>query len=128
MPKEVIRPTDGTPPSGAYSQGWRAGEFLFVTGTGPGGPDGIPVGITIEEQTERTIDNVEAVLRAASATLAQVIKVTVHLANTNLFERYDRVYSTRFSQPYPVRTTVGSDLGHVPGMLIEMDCVAYLGV
>jgi hypothetical protein len=38
------------------------------------------------------------------------------------------VYAKRFTRPYPVRTTVGSDLGHTPGMLIEIDCVAYLEV
>jgi enamine deaminase RidA (YjgF/YER057c/UK114 family) len=49
----------------------------------------------------------------------------VHLSDTSLFARYNAVYARRFSKPYPVRTTVGSDLGHSPGMLIEMDCVAY---
>jgi hypothetical protein len=38
------------------------------------------------------------------------------------------VYAKRFTRPYPVRTTVGSDLGHTPGMLIEIDCIAYLEV
>jgi hypothetical protein len=35
------------------------------------------------------------------------------------------VYARRFAKPYPVRTTVGSNLGAMPGMLIEIDCVAY---
>jgi len=54
-----------------------------------------------------------------------VIKVTVHLSDTALFARYNAVYARRFSQPYPVRTTVGSDLRQLPGMLIEADCIAY---
>jgi len=54
-----------------------------------------------------------------------VVKVTVHLSDTSLFARYNAVYAKRFSKPYPVRTTVGSDLGHTPGMLIEIDCIAY---
>jgi enamine deaminase RidA (YjgF/YER057c/UK114 family) len=54
-----------------------------------------------------------------------VVKVTVHLADTSLFARYNAVYARRFSRPYPVRTTVGSNLGHAPGMLIEIDCIAY---
>ena len=54
-----------------------------------------------------------------------MVKVNVHLSDTSLFARYNQVYSRRFSRPYPVRTTVGSDLGHTPGMLIEIDCVAY---
>jgi 2-iminobutanoate/2-iminopropanoate deaminase len=56
MSKRVIRTDQGAPPLGAYSQGWRAGDFVFVTGTGPIGPDGKVEGDTIEEQTAVTID------------------------------------------------------------------------
>jgi 2-iminobutanoate/2-iminopropanoate deaminase len=126
MAKYVIQSKKGAPPRGAYSQGWRAGDFIFVTGTGPIDPStGQLVGDDIEQQTEQTIDNIAAVLEADGASLRDVVKVTVHLSDTSLFARYNAVYSRRFSQPYPVRTTVGSDLGHSPGMLIEIDCIAY---
>jgi 2-iminobutanoate/2-iminopropanoate deaminase len=127
MAKHVIQAADGAPPLGAYSHGWRAGGFIFVTGTGPIGPDGKVVGDTIEEQTGVAIDNVEAVLRAEGAALADVVKVSVHLSDTNLFPRYNAVYKQRFSEPYPARTTVGSDLHQVPGMLIEIEAIAYVG-
>src|SRR5687768_12345163 len=128
MAKYVIEAEGGAPPAGAYSQGWRAGDFIFVTGTGPVDPaTGRLAGETIEEQTERVIDNLEAILRADGATLADVVKVTVHLSDTDLFARYNAVYARRFSRPYPVRTTVGSDLRQLPGMLIEIDCTAYVG-
>jgi len=127
MGKHVIQTTKGAPPQGAYSQGWRAGDFVFVTGTGPVDPlTGKLVGDDIERQTEQTIDNIVSILEAAGATLGDVVKVTVHLSTTSLFARYNAVYAKRFSKPYPVRTTVGSDLGHSPGMLIEIDCIAYL--
>ena len=127
MAKYVIQSKRGAPPQGAYSQGWRAGDFLFVTGTGPIHPvTGKLVGESIEEQTEQTIDNISAILEADGASLGDVVKVTVHLSDTSLFARYNTVYARRFSHPYPVRTTVGSDLGHTPGMLIEIDCIAYL--
>ena len=126
MTKYVIESKRGAPPQGAYSQGWRAGDFIFVTGTGPIDPvTGKLVGDTIERQTEQTIDNLAAILKADGASLADVVKVNVHLSDTSLFARYNQIYSRRFSRPYPVRTTVGSDLGHTPGMLIEIDCVAY---
>lgn len=126
MAKYVIQSKQGAPPQGAYSQGWRAGDFVFVTGTGPIDPvTGKLVGDTIEQQTAQTIDNLLAILQADGASLSDVVKVTVHLSDTSLFARYNAVYSQRFSRPYPVRTTVGSDLGHSPGMLIEMDCIAY---
>jgi 2-iminobutanoate/2-iminopropanoate deaminase len=126
MAKYLIQSKRGAPPGGAYSQGWRAGDFIFVTGTGPIDPvTGNLVGDTIEQQTGRTIDNISAILEAGGATLGDVVKVTVHLSDTSHFARYNSVYAQHFSQPYPVRTTVGSDLGHTPGMLIEIDCIAY---
>lgn len=126
MSKYMIQTKRGAPPQGAYSQGWRAGDFVFVTGTGPIDPaSGALVGDTIEQQTEQTIDNIAAILEADGVTLDDVIKVSVHLSDTSLFSRYNAVYAKRFSRPYPVRTTVGSHLGHSPGMLIEIDCIAY---
>ena len=128
MAKYVIQTERGVPPGGAYSQGWRAGDFLFVSGTGPIDPvTGELVGDNIEQQTEQTIDNISAILEADGASLRDVIKVNAHLSDTSLFLRYNAVYARRFSRPYPARTTVGSDLGHTPGMLIEIDCVAYSG-
>jgi len=126
MAKYVIQSKRGAPPLGAYSQGWRAGDFIFVTGSGPIDPvSGKLVGDSIEQQTEQTITNLEAILEADGATLADVVKVSVHLHNPSLFPRYNAVYARRFSNPYPVRTTVGSNLGAMPGMLIEIDCIAY---
>lgn len=127
MSKHVIRTTKGVPPQGAYSKGWRAGDFIFVSGTGPVDPvTGKLVGDDIERQTGQTIDNIVSILEAEGASLSDVVKVTVHLSTTSLFARYNAVYAKRFAKPYPVRTTVGSDLGHSPGMLIEIDCIAYL--
>jgi 2-iminobutanoate/2-iminopropanoate deaminase len=84
-------------------------------------------GETIEEQTEATIDNIEEILKSEGATLDDVVKVSAHLLDTSLFPRYNAVYARRFRKPYPARTTVGSDLGLVPGMMIEIDAIAYVG-
>jgi 2-iminobutanoate/2-iminopropanoate deaminase len=128
MAKYVIQAKRGAPPGGAYSQGWRAGDFVFVSGTGPIDPvHGGLVGDSIEQQTEQTLDNLMAILEADGASFRDVVKVNVHLSDTSLFARYNAVYARRFSPPYPARTTVGSDLGQTPGMLIEIDCVAYSG-
>ena len=126
MSKHVIQSERGAAPQGAYSQGWRAGDFIFVTGTGPLDPSsGKLVGSEIEQQTEQTVDNIAAILAAEGASLGDVVKVNVHLSDNGLFARYNAVYAKRFMKPYPVRTTVGSDLRHTPGMLIEIDCIAY---
>jgi 2-iminobutanoate/2-iminopropanoate deaminase len=126
MGKYVIESKRAETPQGAYSQGWRAGDFIFVPGTGPVEPATSKiVGDTIEQQTEKTIDNIAAILEADGASLSDVVKVTAHLSDPHLFSRYNAVYARRFSPPYPVRTTVGSNLGMSPGMMIEIDCIAY---
>jgi len=125
MPKQQIRAEKGAFPVGAYSQGIRAGDFLFVSGTGPLDPEtGQVVGETIEEQTRLTLENVKAVLEAGGATMADVVKSTVHLSDLSLFGRYNQVYAEYFPDPKPVRTTVGSTL---LGIMVEIDVVAYLG-
>ena len=124
MPKLQISTTTGAAPKGAYSQGLKVGSFVFVSGQGPLDPEtGAIVGETIEEQTARTLENVRAILEAAGATLADVVKVTVHLSDLSLFDRYNRVYARYFPDPKPTRTTVGSQL---PGIMVEIDAIAYL--
>ena len=125
MAKYVITSKKGAPPQGAYSQGWRAGDFVFVTGTGPNDPVANKItSDSIEEQTEQTIRNMESILEADGASLADVVKVTAHLSDISLFSRYNTTYASIFQKPYPVRTTVESGFAD-PKMLIELDCVAY---
>jgi 2-iminobutanoate/2-iminopropanoate deaminase len=125
MSKQQITTTTGASPMGAYSQGLRAGDFVFVSGQGPLDPaTGKIVGETIEEQATRTLENIKAILEAGGATMADVVKVTAHLTDLSNFAAYNKVYATYFPDPKPVRTTVGSQL---LGMLVEIDAIAYVG-
>lgn len=125
MPKQQITTRSGASPIGAYSQGLRAGDFIFVSGQGPLDPvTGQILGDTVEEQTARVLENIKAILEAGGATMADVVKVTAHLSDISLFERYNKVYATYFPDPKPTRTTVGSQL---PGILVEIDAIAYIG-
>ena len=125
MAKQQIRTDKAAAPGGAYSQGIRAGDLVFVSGQGPiDSETGQIVGETIEEQTERTLENIKAILEASGATMADVVKSTVHLTDLSLFGRYNEVYSSYFPDPKPVRTTVGSAL---LGIMVEIDVVAYVG-
>jgi 2-iminobutanoate/2-iminopropanoate deaminase len=124
MGKQRISTTTGAQPVGAYSQGLRAGDFVFVSGQGPLDPKtGKVVGDTIEEQTARVLQNIKAILEAGGASMADVVKVSAHLSDMSLFERYNRVYASYFPDPKPTRTTVGSQL---PGILVEIDAIAYV--
>ncbi len=125
MLKQQITTKSGASPIGAYSQGVRAGDFIFVSGQGPLDPaTGKLVGETIEEQTRRVLENIKAILAAGGATMADVVKVSAHLSDVALFDRYNKVYSSYFPDPKPARTTVGSQL---MGILVEIDAIAYVG-
>ncbi len=125
MGKQQIATTKGAAPGGAYSQGLRAGDFVFVSGQGPLDPEtGRVAGDTIEEQTRRTLENVKAILEAAGASMDDVVKATVHLSDLALFDRYNGVYAEFFADPKPTRTTVGSQL---LGIMVEIDVIAYVG-
>jgi 2-iminobutanoate/2-iminopropanoate deaminase len=125
MAKQEIRPENGPKPGGAYSPGLRVGDFVFVSGQGPINPaTGELAGDTIEAQTAQVLENIKSILEAAGASMADVVKTTVHLSDMSLFSRYNAVYSTYFPDPKPTRTTVGSTL---PGILVEIDAIAYVG-
>lgn len=111
------------PPGGCYSQAVEIGSLIFTAGLGPHDPaTGGVVGATIEEQTARTLESIQAVLIEAGASLRDVVKVTAHLSDPERdFVGYDHVYQSYFQEPYPARTTVGSVL---IGALIEVDVVA----
>lgn len=125
MPKQLINVPNGPKPGGAYSPCLRAGDFIFVAGQGPTNPaTGQLAGDTIEEQTAQVLENIKMLLEAAGASMADVVKSTVHLSDLSLFPRYNEVYARYFPDPKPVRTTVGSQL---LGILVEIDVVAYVG-
>jgi len=121
----IETPTHLPPPRGAYSAALRCGDFVYVAGQSARDGNLNVVGDTIEQQTRKTIENVAGLLAAAGASWEDVVKSTVHLADLSQFSRYDPVYAELVPDPRPVRTTVGSTLA--PGVLIEIDVVAYTG-
>jgi len=125
--KEIIK-TDKAPAAiGPYSQGYRAGDFIFASGQGPLDPQtGKVQGDTIGEQTRQTLENIKAILQGSGASMRDVVKVTVILTDLANFKRMNEVYRTFFTEPFPARITYGGGLA-LPGMLVEIDAVAYVG-
>ena len=77
----------------------------------------------IAEQTEQTFRNVDALLRAAGASLSDVVSCLVHLAELSDFGAFNEVYASQFpSEVKPVRTTVRADL--VSDMRVEVTVIA----
>jgi 2-iminobutanoate/2-iminopropanoate deaminase len=120
IPKHAV---GGSEPAGPYSPGVIAeGRFVYVSGQGPT-RDGVVTGESVGEQTRTALQNLEAVLAGAGASLADVVRCGVFLADLADFDEMNRVYADTFPPPLPARTTVGVAL---PGILVEIDCVAVL--
>lgn len=124
MSAEKVSTPDAPRPAGAYSQGVVADGFLWTAGFGPQDPATGEVPDGVGAQTAQVLANVRATLAARGLDLSDVVKVTTHLQHLKRdFAEYDSVYAQQFTEPYPVRTTVGSDLFDI---LVEIDVVARL--
>ena len=120
--KTAIVTTNAPQPAGPYSQGIVSGDLLYTAGFGPQDPaNGNAVSPDVKEQTRQVLRNIQAVLAEHGAALDDVLKSTVHLADLADFAAFDEAYAEFFSEPYPVRTTVGSQLANI---LVEIDVVA----
>lgn len=113
---------------GPYSQGVdaRGARTLYLSGQIPLDPaTGELLKGSIEEETERVMENLGAVLAAAGAGFDHVVKTTVYLVDLGDFARVNAVYGKRFGATPPARTTV--QVAALPrGARIEIDAVAVL--
>ena len=98
------------------------GGIVYLSGSLPI-RDGRLFGEDIETQAGVMLDNAEAILANEGLTLADVFKVTCWLVRRADFEGYNRVFAARFTDPYPARTTVISELA-LPDALIEAELTA----
>jgi 2-iminobutanoate/2-iminopropanoate deaminase len=123
MKKQIVLDANEDYPS--YSPGIEAGSFLFVSGQGPLDKENNIVGNTIEEQTIAAMNNVFEIIEKSGGTKEDIVKVNVFLDPIELFNRFDAQYQKIMPKIKPARTTVGSKLS-LPGMMIEVDCIAYI--
>ena len=112
---------------GPYSQGLRAGDYLYLSGQIPIDPaTGQVVAGGIVEQTHQVLKNLGAVLAAGGASYQQVVKTTVYLIDMAEFSAMNEIYGTYFSVPAPARATIQA--AALPrAVRVEIDIVAYLG-
>jgi 2-iminobutanoate/2-iminopropanoate deaminase len=123
--RSEVRTDEAPRGTGAYSQAIRAGDFVFISGQGPLDPATLEViGTTVEEQTEVTLRNLEAIAHAAGGSLGDVVKVSAFLSSIDLFPGFNATYERVFETlPRPARTTTGAGLRNI---LVEIDAVLYL--
>lgn len=124
--RSVITSPDAPAPVAAYSQAIASGDLLFCSGQIAIDPKtGQMVTGGIEAETEQVLANLKAVLAAAGATLADVVKTTVYLANFDDFAAMNAIYVRAFPTEPPARATVG--VSALPrGAKVELEAIARL--
>ena len=122
--KEIISTTHGPKAIGPYSQAVKANGFVFVSGQGAMDPGtGQVVEGDIGKQTERTLENLKAIVESAGSSLHKAVKVTVYLKNMNDFAAMNEVYARYFPSAPPARATV--EAARLPkDLLVEIDLIA----
>jgi 2-iminobutanoate/2-iminopropanoate deaminase len=113
--------------SSPLSQAIRAGDLLYVSGQGPLDPATRElVADDIAAQTRQVLANLKAVLEAGGATVAQVVNMRVCLRDVAHFPVFNEVFRDFMNGEKVTRTCTGGT-PHRAGVLVEIDCVAYLG-
>jgi 2-iminobutanoate/2-iminopropanoate deaminase len=127
MEKSVIFSSSAPAAIGPYSQAIRAGNILFVSGQIALDP---AVGTVIDDksvgaQTRRVLQNIQAIVTTAGASLENVVKTTVFLKDMNDFAEMNAVYGEFFGSAPPARATV--EVSRLPrDVSVEIDCIAVL--
>jgi 2-iminobutanoate/2-iminopropanoate deaminase len=126
--EKIVIFTSGAPAAiGPYSQAIRAGNMLFVSGQVALDP---AIGEVINDksvgaQTRRVLQNIQAIVTTAGASLENVVKTTVYLKDMNDFAEMNAAYGEFFRSAPPARATV--EVSRLPrDVSVEIDCIAVL--
>ena len=104
MPKEIIHTDKAPKPFAGYSQGVKAGGFVFVAGQGPFDPaTGDLIGETIQEQTRQCLRNIEAILMAANCSVDNVVSATFILGEEGDIAGMNEEWGKWFTKDPPAR-------------------------
>ena len=126
MPRTAFT-ADGAVAVGPYSHAVQAGEFYYRSGQTPlDSATGKLVEGDIAAQTEKCFENLFRVLAAAGLTEADVVKANVFLTDMANFAAMNAVYATKFSAPYPARSTIAV-AGLPLGAQVEIELIARKG-
>jgi 2-iminobutanoate/2-iminopropanoate deaminase len=124
MTRKVLEASGAPKPVGPYSPAVQVGDYVYLSGQGGVDPVSGKFASDIKGQTKQTLENLQAVLRGANLSMADLFKVSVFLRNASDFSAMNEVYRTFFLKDPPARTTIVTEL-LFPEMLIEIDAAAY---
>lgn len=124
---KIVETPRAPKPAGHYSQGVVEGGFIFVAGQLPWDPErpGV-VPNSVEEQTERALRNVEAILVAAGSGLERLVSVTIYVSDISLWGRVNAKYAEILGPHRPARAVVPTASLH-HGALLEISAIAVVG-
>jgi 2-iminobutanoate/2-iminopropanoate deaminase len=125
MKKDIISTPSAPTPVGPYQQAVRVANLVFTAGQIPLDPrTNQVVGTRIEEQTQRVLENLKAILEAAGTSLDRVVKTTVYLRDMNDFPAMNGVYAAYFRADIaPARSTV--QVARLPkDVAVEIEAIA----
>jgi 2-iminobutanoate/2-iminopropanoate deaminase len=109
-----------------FSEAVRAGEFLFLSGQIGDVPDtGKLAEGGLEAEARQTLVNVKRVLEANGASLSDVVKCTVFLADIAEWPAFNTIYRRFFQKPYPARSALAAS-GLAMNARVELECIAYV--
>lgn len=130
MPKKVLRPKNlffQPRPTYPYSPGAKAGGFIYTAGQVAWNDKGKLVGIgDVRAQTRQVLSNIKSILKEGGATVKDVLKCNVYLADIRYFQAMNEEFAKVFPNDPPARTTVQAPMAE-PEMLVEIEAVAYIG-
>ena len=127
MSRKVISTESAPAALGPYSQGVVSGGMLFTAGQlGLDAATGKFVSDDVQEQAKRALENARAVIEAGGMTLANVVKVTVFLADMNDFAAVNEIYKGFFDVDPPARSAV--EVARLPiDARVEIEMIAHQG-
>jgi len=124
MSRELIYTPDAPKPPPAYSQAIKAAGLVFVSGTGPYDPvSGEVTGKTIQEQTNRCLKNISAILAAAGTSLSRAVSATVILLDEDDFAGMNEEWIKWFSVNPPARQAAKLPV-RIPGLRVSIAVIA----
>lgn len=126
MAKEMIVPDPDRKPA-EFAPATKFGDLIFVSGQTGTNIGGLVEG-GIREQTQQVFANVETVLKAAGATMADVMKITTFLVRENDYKIYAEERLKAFpANAQPASSTVIVKALARPGFLVEVEAIAAIG-
>ena len=123
--KETIKAKNAPAAIGPYSHAVVAGNLMFLSGQIAINPETGEMPAGVQAQTAQAIANIKAILAEKGATLDNVVKTTVYLAEMSLFGAMNEIYAQHFSEPFPARSAIA--VKELPKRaLVEIEVIAAL--